>query len=66
MQASTGYALTGHLLGGTRNDYVNFSTFISNQIWCAGQRHRYRRTTDVVHASYGTSRRRGPLPLLRT
>ncbi len=31
----TGYTLTGHLLGGTRNDYVNFSTFISNQIWCA-------------------------------
>ena len=31
----TGYVLTGHLLGGTRNDYVNFSTFISNQIWCA-------------------------------
>ena len=31
----TGYTLTGHLNGGTRNDYVNFSTFISNQIWCA-------------------------------
>ena len=31
----TGYTLTGHLNGGTGNDYVNFSTFISNQIWCA-------------------------------
>ena len=31
----TGYVLTGHLAGGTRNDYVNFSTFIQNQIWCA-------------------------------
>lgn len=31
----TGYALTGHLAGGTRTDYVNFSTFIQNQIWCA-------------------------------
>lgn len=30
-----GYSLTGHLIGGTRVDYVNFSTFISNQIWCA-------------------------------
>lgn len=31
----TGYVLTGHLAGGTHTDYVNFSTFIQNQIWCA-------------------------------
>ena len=51
----TGYTLTGHLLGGTRNDYVNFSTFISNQIWCADNSGaQIAGTTGIVdNQSYG-------------
>ena len=51
----TGYTLTGHLLGGTRNDYVNFSTFISNQIWCADNSGaQISGTTGIVdNQSYG-------------
>lgn len=51
----TGYSLTGHLQGGTRNDYVNFSTFISNQIWCADNSGAHiNGTTGIVdNQSYG-------------
>ena len=51
----TGYSLTGHLSGGTRNDYVDFSTFISNQIWCADNSGAHiAGTTGVIdNQSYG-------------
>ncbi len=53
----TGYTLTGHLLGGTRTDYVNFSTFIGNQIWCADDSGTpIAGTTGVADTtSYGTT-----------
>jgi hypothetical protein len=53
----TGYVLTGHLAIGARTDYVNFSTFIQNQIWCADNSGAHISGTVGVsdNASYGAT-----------